>query len=70
MKYERILGLPCSFFLLGMVLSIGGITYKDFIFYTILFVGLVIYYVGRLDAKDDAFVSNPEVRTSKQRSKQ
>ena len=46
------LGLPCSFFLLGMVLSIGGIDYYNYRFYIILFVALIIYYVGKHDAFD------------------
>lgn len=54
MNYLRLLGVPCSFFLFGMVLSMAGIKYNNYMFYIIIFVGLVIYYVGKRDGAVDA----------------
>ena len=54
MNYLRILGVPCAFFLLGITLSIAGLHYNNYIFYIIIFVGLVIYYIGKEDGKNDA----------------
>ena len=53
MNYLRLLGVPCSFFLFGIVLSMAEIKYNNYMFYVILFVGLVIYYVGKNDGRDD-----------------